>query len=82
MHIHGQCFIYKDTKIFNRLRERYVVARYGHMSEAEGDLTYLRLGTNGNELSFIMVHLSQTVTHPLSDIFNAVFQTMDKNWEV
>ena len=57
MHIHGQCFIYKDTKISNRLRERNVVARYGHRSKIEGDLAYLRLGTNGNELSFIMVHL-------------------------
>ena len=23
---------------------------FGHMSKTEGDLTYLRLGTNGNEL--------------------------------
>ena len=27
------------------------MARYGHRSKIEGDLTYLRLGTNGNELS-------------------------------
>ena len=57
MYIHGECFIYKDTKISDRLREWYVVARYEHTSKTEGDLTYLRLGTNGNELSFIMIHL-------------------------
>ena len=43
MHIHGAHFIYKDTKIFNRLREWYVVARYGHWSKIEGDLAYLDL---------------------------------------
>ena len=58
MHIHGECFIYKDTKISDRLREWYVVARYGHRSKTEGDLIYHRLnGTNGNELSFIIIHL-------------------------
>ena len=57
MHIHGVCFIYKDNKISDRLREWYIVARYGHRSKTEGDLTYLRLGINGNELSFIIIHL-------------------------
>ena len=55
MHIHGEYFIYKDTKISDRLREWFVVTRYGHRSKTEGDLTYLRLGTN--ELSFITIHL-------------------------
>ena len=82
MLIHGECFIYKDAKISNRLREWYVVTRYRHRSKIGGDLTYLRLGTNGNELSFIIIHLQHTVTHPLSNIFNTVFQTMDKSWEV
>ena len=82
MHVHGECFIYKDTKISIRLREWYVVARYGHRSKTGGDLIYLRLGTNGNELSFIIIHLWHTVTRPLSDIFNTVFQTLDKSWEV
>ena len=81
MYIHGECFIYKDTKISNRLREWYVITRDGHRSKNGGDLTYLRLGTNGNELSFIIIHLQITVTHPLSDIFNTVFQTMDKSWK-
>ena len=57
MHTHGKCFIYKDTKISDKLREWYVVARYGHRSKTKGDLTYLRLGTNDNELSFIIIHL-------------------------
>ena len=43
MHIHGECFIYKNTKTSNRLRERYVVARYGHRSKTEGDLLILGL---------------------------------------
>ena len=57
MHIHGECFIYKDTKIYNRLRERYAVARYGHRSKTEDDLTYFRLGTNSSKLSFFIIHL-------------------------
>ena len=82
MYIHGECFIYKDTKISNRLRKLYVVTRDGHSSKVGSDLTYLRLSTNGNELSFFIIHPQLTVTHPLSDIFNMVFQTMDKSWEV
>ena len=30
---------------------------YEHRSKTEGDMTYLRLGTNVNELRFIMAHL-------------------------
>ena len=43
MHIHGECFIYKNTKISDRLREWYVVARYGHRSKTEGDRLILGL---------------------------------------
>ena len=50
MHIHGECFIYKDT---NTLRKWYVITRDGHRSKVGGHLTYLRFGTNGSELSFI-----------------------------
>ena len=66
LHIHGECFIYKDTKISNRLREQYVVARCGHRSKTEGDLTYLRLGTNGNELSFIKSTSASYESNPRS----------------
>ena len=82
MHIHGECFIYKDTEISSRLRERYVITRDGHRSQVRGDLIYHRLGANGNELSFIIIRLQLTVTHPLSDIFNTVYETMDKSQEV
>ena len=47
-----------------------------------GDLIYLRLGNNGNESSFFIILLQHTVTRQLSDIFNRVFQTMEKRWEV
>ena len=33
-----------------------VLFAFGHRSETEGDLTYLRLGTNGDVLSFIIIH--------------------------
>ena len=49
MHIHGECFVNKDSKISNRLREWYVVVRYGHRSKTESDLTYLG-GTNVGSL--------------------------------
>ena len=80
MHIHGECFIYKDTEISSRLRERYVITRNGHRSKVRVDLIYHRLGANGNEFSFIIIHLQLTVTHPLS--FNTVFETMNKSQEV
>ena len=81
MHMHGECFIYKDTKISKRLRKWYVINRDGHKRTVGGDLTFLRLGTNGNGLNFIIIHFQLTVTHLLSDIFYTVFQTMDKIWE-
>ena len=34
MHIHGECFIYKNIQIYNRLRKWYVVT-----SKVGGDLT-------------------------------------------
>ena len=52
-----------------------------HRSKIGSDLIYLRLGTSGNELSFIIIHLQLIVTNPLSDVFNTVFETMDKGWE-
>ena len=82
MHIRGECFIYKDTEISSRLKDWYVITRDGHRSKVRGNLIYHRFGADGNELSFIIIHLQLTVTHPLSDIFNAVFETMDKSQEV
>ena len=35
-HIHGECFVYKDTKIFNRPRDWYVVAIHLHRSKTGG----------------------------------------------
>ena len=73
---------FKDTKISNRLREWHAITRDGHGSKIGGDLVYLGLGTNGNELSFIIIYLQLTVTHPLSDIFKTLFYIMGKTWEV
>ena len=82
MHVHGECLIYKYTEISSRLRERHVITRDGHRSKVRGDLIYHRLGANGNELSLIIGHLQLTVTHPFSDIFNTVFETMDKSRKI
>ena len=41
MHVHGECFIYKDTEISSRLRERYVITRDGHRIKVRGDLIYV-----------------------------------------
>ena len=82
MHIHAECFTYKDTLISNRLRDLRAITRDGHGSKIGGDLIYHRLGTNGNVLSFRIIYLQLIVTRPLSHIFNTVFETTEKSWEV
>ena len=57
------------------LREWYVTTRDVHTNKVRGDLTYLTLGANGNELSFFpLIHLQLTVTQPLGDFFKTSFK--------
>ena len=40
MCIHEKCSFQAQTKVFNRLREYYVIAKDGHRGKVRDDLTY------------------------------------------
>ena len=39
MCIHGECFMYVETKVSNTLREWYITTRDGHRGKIRDDLT-------------------------------------------
>ena len=74
--------MYKESKGFHRLKERYVIVRDGHKGKVRGDLIHFRNGPNGHKLSFVIIHLLFSFVYPLSDVSNTIFQTTGASWEV
>ena len=66
MCIHGECFIWAETKVSNILREWYVTTGDGLRGKVRDDLTKFWPGANGHKLRFIIIHPQPGVTQNLA----------------